>query len=164
MQAVIRPKGVFKLQHKRNGKLIKEIDITNGITDEGKDKLLDVMFHNDTQVTTWYIGLIDNAGFSALADADTHASHAGWSENTDYDETDRPEWTEGAAASESITNASTVDFTINATIAINGIFLADISTKGSTAAGTLWSTGSFGAVVNAVAADTLSITYTVSVS
>lgn len=158
------PKGVFKIQHRRAGKLLREYELPNGITNEGKDALLDIMFHADTQITTWYLALIDNSGFTALAAADTHASHAGWTENTDFDETDRPAWTEGAAASQSMTNAATVDFTINATIALKGIFLANLNTKGSTASGTLWSTGAFGAVINAVAADVLSITYTISVS
>ena len=160
----LRPKGIFKIQHKRADQTIGNYELPNGITNEGKNALVDIMFPGDTQVTTWFIGLIDNAGFTALAAADTHASHSGWAENTDYDESNRPTWTEGAAASQSMTNAATVDFTINATIVLKGIFLAKLNTKGSTASSILWSTGAFGATINAVDDDVLSITYTTSVA
>jgi hypothetical protein len=168
--------GQFRVTHKKpkdfkrvNGlwvptdfRIIDIQEFKNGITNEGKDHLLDSTFDAATQVTSWYIGLIDNAGFTALAAADTHASHGGWSESTAYDEAARPEWAPGAAASQSITNATARDFTIdtNSTV-INGVFIASIATKGSTAAGTLWSTASFSAVRNVDDNDVLSIDYTV---
>lgn len=157
-------KGIYKITHKRNGRVINEFEIENGITNEGKDALLDIMFHNDTQIGTWYFGLIDNSGYSAVAAGDTHASHAGWTENTDYSETVRQEWTEAAASSQSIASSSNSDFSINATATIRGVFLANINTKGSTAAGTLWSTVLFASAVSVVSGDTISISYTLSVS
>ena len=168
--------GQFKVTHKRakdykkvNGvwvpskwDILHEESFKNAITNEGKDHILDSTFDAATQVTSWYFGLIDNAGFTALAAADTHASHAGWAESTAYDEATRPEWAPGVAASQSITNATARDFTIdtNSTV-INGLFVASLSTKGSTAAGTLWSTASFSAVRNVDDDDVLSIDYTV---
>jgi len=161
----LSPRGKFHVVHKDSEGNIKDIyDLPNGITNEGKDALLDIMFHADTQIDPWYIGLINNSGFTALAAADTHASHGGWTEFTDFDESFRGEWTEGAASSQSMTNASSVDFSINVdSSAINGIFIADLLTKGSTASGTLWSTGSFATAVAADDGDTLSITYTLNV-
>ena len=145
----------------KNGNLKNDLTGPNGITDVGLNAILDIMFHADTQITTWYVGLIDNAGFSALAAADTMASHSGWAESTDYTEGTRVEWTEGAAAPRSITNSATLDFSINATVTINGIFVNSVSTKGGST-GTLWATASFSSPVSATSGDTLKVTYTVS--
>ena len=97
---------------------------------------LDVIFHDATKITTWYVGLIEDTDWSAFAAADTMASHAGWTECTSYDEATRQEWPEGAASSQSITNAVTVDFTMSATKTVKGFFLTDNTTKGGSS-GTL---------------------------
>lgn len=155
-------KGRFRVEHyDKDGNLKATYRVPNGIVDVGLNKILDDMFDGGTQSATWYIGLVDNSGFSAFANADTMASHAGWSESTAYTETARPEWTAGTPSSRSITNASTVDFSINATVTLKGIFIVDNATKSGTA-GTLWSTAAFASNVSAVNGDTLKITYTVS--
>lgn len=155
-------KGRFRVEHyDRDGNLKATYRVPNGIVDVGLNKILDDMFDGGTQSTTWYIGLVDNSGFSAFANADTMASHSGWSESTAYTETARPEWTAGTPAARSITNASTVDFSINATVTLKGIFIVDNSTKSGTS-GVLWSTAAFASNVAAVNGDTLKITYTVS--
>jgi hypothetical protein len=89
------------------------------------------------------------------------SSHAGWTETTAYAEATRPEWTAGTPAARSITNASTVDFSINATITIHGIFITSDNTKSGTS-GTLWSTAAFASNVTANNGDTLKVTYTLS--
>lgn len=158
----MRLRGKFTVQHfNKAGKLLNEFDVDNGITDVGLNKILDDMFNSGTQSATWYVGLIDNSGFSALANSDTMSSHAGWSESTAYTEANRVTWGVGAASSRSVTNASTVDFSINATVTINGIFVVDNNTKGGTT-GTLWATASFSSAVVASNGDTLKVTYTVS--
>jgi hypothetical protein len=154
-------KGRFIVEHIREGKTIGQYSIPNGIVDVGLNHILETQFNGGTPVTAWYIGLIDNASFSALSNADTMGSHAGWIENDDYDEATRPEWTAGTAASRQITNASTVDFSINATATIKGIFITSNNTKNGTT-GTLWATAAFGANVSVQNGDTLKITYTVS--
>lgn len=155
-------RGRFQIQHfNKAGKLIGTYDIPNGIVDVGINHLLDVGFHAEAQITTWYIGLVDNAGFSAFANADTMGSHTGWTESSAYNEATRPEWTEGAAASRSITNGTTVDFSINATVTLKGIFITSNNTKGGTT-GTLWSTAPFASNVTANNGDTLKVTYTLS--
>lgn len=162
MNAKMGLKGRFRVEHyDKEGNLKAIYRVPNGIVDVGLNKILEDMFNGGTQSTTWYIGLVNNSGFSAFANADTMASHAGWTEATDYTETARPEWTAGTASSRSITNASTVDFSINATVTLKGIFIVNDATKSGTA-GTLWSTAAFASNVSAVNGDTLKITYTVS--
>jgi hypothetical protein len=157
----MRLTGRFVVEHVRDGKVLGKFDFPNGITDVGMNHILTTEFNGGTPITAWYIGLIDNAGFSALAAGDTSASHAGWAENTDYSETERPEWTAGNAAARAITNAATVDFSIDDTAAIKGIFIISDDTKGGST-GTLWSTAAFGSVVNVQNGDTLKVTYTLS--
>lgn len=158
-------RGRYKLQlFDKNGNLKAEREGPNGIVDVGLNKILNDMFDGGSSASpsgTWYCGLIDNAGFSALAAGDTMSSHAGWSESTAYTEANRITWGVGAASSRSVTNATTMDFSINATVTINGIFIVDQNTKGGTT-GTLWATASFSSPVSASNGDTLKVTYTVS--
>lgn len=157
-----RPKGKFIIEHfNKDGKLLGVYEVPNGIVDVGLNHILETEFNGGTPITTWYIGLIDNASFSALAAGDTMGSHAGWIENSDYDEATRPEWTAGTAAARSITNAVTVDFTMNSTETIKGIFITSNNTKGGTT-GTLWSTAAFGSTVAVNDNDVLKVTYTLS--
>lgn len=153
-------KGKFVIEHVRDGKVIGNYDMPNGIVDVGLNSLLDVYFHNQAQIATWYIGLIDNAGFTALSNSDTMGSHTGWAESTAYDEATREEWVEDAAASRSITNSTPAEFTMNATATLKGIFVTSVNTKGGTT-GTLWSTAAFSSTVGVQDNDILRITYTV---
>jgi hypothetical protein len=156
-------RGRFVVQHlDKDGNLKGTHEFPNGIVDVGLNHILETQFNGGTPVTTWYIGLINNAGYSALANADTMASHAGWAEiTTQYDEATRPEWTAGTAAARSITNGTAVDFSMNDTISVRGIFITSVNTKGGTT-GILWSTALFASTVAAENGDTLKVTYTVS--
>ena len=156
-------KGKFQVEHRdSDGNLKAVYDFPNGIVDEGLNHILDTQFHGSTAVTTWYIGLVDNSGWTAFADADTLASHSGWTELTDYTESARVEWDEDAASSRSITNTTTADFSMNATNNVKGIFVSSNSTKSTGNTGTLWSTAAFSSVVAVANGDTLKVTYTVS--
>ncbi len=158
----LRLRGQFLIEHRNEaGKLIGVYRVPNGIVDEGLDKILDDMFNAGGQSSLWYIGLVDNAAWSAFADADVMNSHAGWAESTAYAAGTRPQWTVGAAAARQVTNASTVDFAINGTVTMKGIFVVDENTKGGTT-GTLWSTAAFSSTINVTSGDTLKVTYTVS--
>jgi hypothetical protein len=157
-------KGKFQVEHRdKGGKLIGIYDLPNGITNIGKNKVLDVMFNDSTPIAnaSWFIGLIDNASFSALAAGDTMASHAGWIEFTGYSQATRVAWGSGAASSQSTTNASPATFDITGTATLNGIFVNSIGTKGGTT-GTLWATASFTSTVPVNNGDQMKITYTVS--
>ena len=174
----LSPRGRFQVEHWRDGRLIGVYEFPNGITDEGKDQLLDTQFDAATQITTWYLGLVDNANFTALAAADTYdeinQAGNGWDEFSDYTDpgngdsaTTRPVWNPDAAASQTITNGTVVVFDITATGTIKGLFLAGGGTapenKGDHAAGsTLWATALFDSGDVAVQnGDQLKATYTV---
>lgn len=160
--SMFRPQGCFLVEHRNKaGKLIGVYRVPNGIVDVGMNHILETTFHAGAQSSTWYIGLVDNAGWTAFATGDTMASHAGWSESTVYSQGTRPQWTMGAAAARQITNATTVDFSINGSATLKGIFIVDDSTK-SGSAGTLWATAAFSSTVSVQSGDTLKITYTVS--
>ncbi len=163
MGSKARLKGVFKVEHYRGDGTLKAVyDDLNGIVDEGLDSILDVQFHAASQITTWYIGLVDNSGWTAFADADTLASHAGRAESTNYSEANRVEWEEDAASSRSITNSTTADFSVNANGNMKGIFVSSNNVKSTGNTGTLWSTAAFSSVVVVTNGDTLKVTYTVS--
>lgn len=136
----------------------------NGITNTGKNSILNIMFNDATQIAnaSWFIGLINNAGFSALAAADVANSHAGWTEFTGYSQATRVAWGSGTSTAQSTTNATPATFSITGGAAtVNGIFVTSVSTKGGTT-GTLWSTASFTAPVAVDTSDELKISYSVS--
>ena len=137
-----------------NGNVKWNEEKKNLITTVGLNHILDTQFHASTQVTTWYIGL---KGAGTPAAGDTMASHATWSEISDYSG-DRKEWTEGAAASGSMTNASSVDFSINGTATIAGAFL---NTAATGTAGTLYGVVDFASARSVISGDTLQVTVTV---
>jgi len=158
--------GHYLVKHIRNGEVIYEENGTNLITDEGKNFILDTMFHGTTASGTWYFGLIDNSGYTGVVATDTHASHAGWTESTAYSETTRVEWLENAASSGSIgTSATKPSFSINATASIRGVFLADTNVKGSVSSSNkIWAEILFSSVLSVLSGDTIEFTYTVNMT
>jgi hypothetical protein len=165
MNSILNLKGQFHIEHRDLFGNLKAIyDFPNAETDVGKDLLLDVMFNDVTQIAnnSWFVGLIDNSGFTALADADTMASHTGWTEFTNYSETTRVAWGSGASSGQTVTNASPITFNISgAGGTVRGIFVVSNSSK-SGGSGTLWSTGLFSASVPVTSGDQLKLTYSVS--
>lgn len=162
--AEMKPKGRFVIEHRdKNGRLKGKYEIPNGIVNEGKDKILDVMFNDGTAVAnnSWYIGLVDNSGYTGLAAADTMSSHSGWNEFTSYSEANRVAWGSGAAASQSTTNASPATFNISGSGTVKGVFVTSNNTKSGTS-GLLWATALFSADVPVSNGDQLKVTYTVS--
>lgn len=170
--------GRFTVEHIRDGKVLGVHDFPNGITNEGKDLLLEVMFHATSAAATWYIGLIDNASYSALADDDIYddidQAGNGWDEFTSYTDgnnsdnaTTRPVWPEDAASSQSITNSSVAIFNITGTGTVKGVFVVGLGAAAMTKGdhdtdGNLWATALFGSGDVAVqSGDQLKVTYTV---
>ena len=150
-------------EHYRDGKHIGTYDVPNGIVNVGKDLALDVQFNDGVAIAqaSWYIGLVDLSGYSALAAADTMSSHAGWNEFTSYTEGNRVAWGPGSASSQSVTNSTPATFNINGSGTVKGVFIVSNNTKSGTA-GTLWATALFGADVPVTSGDQHKITYTVS--
>jgi len=136
----------------------------NGIVDQGIESLLDVYFRNQTQITTWFMGLIDGSGTQTLSDSDIAGTHAGWTENTSFTGgPSRKDWTAAlaAAASRSISNSTTLDYAFTTTQTIHGIFIIDDVTS-DTGSEVLWSTAPFSTEVTVNNGDTLKVTYTIS--
>lgn len=175
----LKLKGKYVVSQWRDGKRINEWHFHNDITNEAKNKLFDVHFHADTAITSWFLGLIDNAGYTALADTDTYddidQAGNGWDEFQSYTDagngdsaTTRPAWPEDAASGQSITNSAVAIFDITGTGTVKGLFLvggiANANLKGNhEPGGNLWATALFGSGDVAVQnGDQLKVTYTVS--
>lgn len=144
-----------------DGKVKWTEEIDNLVTNVGRADVINRYFKLSALPANWFIGLIDNASFSAVANADTLASHAGWLESTAYTGS-RKTWTGGSVTgttTASVDNsASPGAFAINATATINGCFLCDASSGTS---GILYSAASFSGGNRAVVSgDTLNVTAT----
>lgn len=155
------PGGVFTLEHYRDDKLLQTIKVKNGVTDVGINNILNIMFDALAQITTWYLSFIDESGFTAVAAADTMASHAGWTEFTAYSSGTRPVWDPDASSSKVSVNSVTVDFTITGGAAtLKGVFLASDNTKSGTS-GVLWATAIFSTDIPVTGGDLIKMTYSV---
>lgn len=156
-------RGFYNVLHlDKDGKFKASYDFPNDIVNQGKNDLFDTMFYDRTPIasTSWFIGLISSASYSALAAADTMSSHSGWTEFTGYSQANRVAWGPGASASQVITNASPATFDLNASGTVKGVFVTTQNTKGGTT-GRLWSTGLFSADVPVTSGDQLRVTYSV---
>lgn len=146
------------------GNIKWEDDAYNLITNVGINDVLNEYIRGTTQTTAWYMGLVDNAGFTAFANADTASSHSGWAESIAYSNGARLQWSPGAASGQSITNGSSVNFSINATATIRGLFISSVATLSATT-GILFSEAAFSGGNQSVnSGDTLQCTYTLSLA
>ena len=122
-------------------------------------------FSGSGYTATWFLGLYGAGSTNNPAASDTAASHAGWTEFTNYSQATRPACTFGTATTADpsvISNsASPAAFSINgAGGTVGGAFLISNSTKGGTT-GILFSAADFQTpgdrvVVNG---DTINVTY-----
>lgn len=177
--AALNMTGKFIVRHRRRGRLLNEFLIPNTIVNEGKNHILNVQFNGITQITTWYLGLIDNANFTAIAATDNYdninQAGNGWDEFTAYTDRNnaasavtRPVWPEDAAASQAITNTTLAIYDFTGSGTVKGLFVAggtNAATKGDHTAGTghiLWAATPFAANVDVNNGDDLSVTYSVS--
>ncbi len=161
---------VEHLRRKRRGslyewRLVTPVDISGNIcTDEGLNRLLDVMFHATTQITTWYVAIFESN--TSPAAGTTYATPV-FTESSAYDEATRPEFVGAAASSKSLTNsANKAEFTINATKTIYGGALVGggtaANTKGDTAGGgVMYCASQFGSSKSVVDDDILRVTITI---
>lgn len=159
----VKPSGTLKTELWRAGRIIDTREVKNGVTTVGKNSMLDTFFRNVAPAAAWYHGLIDNASYSAVAATDTMASHAGWLEFTGYSQATRPQWSPGAAAAASLTNAVSMDFSITSAATLQGGFIVTNSTKSGTT-GVLWATALYGTPLVVANGDTVRNTYTTSLT
>jgi len=137
----------------------------------GMEFLLDKYFAGSAYTAAWYMGLVDNASFSAYAAGDTLASHTGWLEYLDYtisgSSTNRATAAWNAASAGSKASTATT-FTISgAGGTVLGALMCTTQARNTSSnggAGILYSAGTFTGGSRAVTAgDTLLVTYTASV-
>ena len=137
--------------------------IDNLVVTAGKNDLLTNYFKGSSYTASFFVGLIDNASFSAIAAGDTAASHAGWLEAVPYSQSTRPALTLGTASAGSIDNsASKASYSINTSATLNGAFCITNSTKSGTS-GVLYSASSFGSTRSVINGDTVNVQTTLTV-
>lgn len=134
----------------------------NLVVNEGLQDMNSKYFSGSGYTAAWYLGLVTGPGSgTTFAAGDTLASHAGWTENTDYTG-NRKAATFGTAttADPSVidNSGSPAVFTMNANgLTIAGAFLCSVSSGTS---GVLFSAGDFtGGDKSVDSGDTLSVTY-----
>lgn len=173
MQCNTQPKaqakagGVYKIQCVgADGQVKWEEETHNLVVNQGLQSMVAVYLDGATQITTWYLGLITGPGSgTTIAAGDTLASHAGWTEFTNYSGS-RKTATFGTAttADPSVLDntASPASYTISgAGGTVAGAFLASVATGTS---GTLFSAADFQSPGDrvVVSGDTLNVSYTFS--
>jgi hypothetical protein len=134
----------------------------NIVTNEGLDHILDVVLHGSTAVSPWYCSLFESDSTPAAGwTYDTYAD-SDCTECTAYDESNRVEYNEAAASSQSTTNsANKAQFTMNASKTLYGAALVSVNTKSDHGAGTLLCAGTFASSRAVVDDDVVNLTYTV---
>jgi hypothetical protein len=165
-------KGVytFKCFEYEGGPLLWEDKIENVVCTLGKNLMLQTALTGSAYTVVGpYMGLISSLSFTAVAAADTMASHAGWLE---AGSTNAPTFAArlapafGTAASGAIALSSATSFTMTGAGTLQGAFIAygtgAVTTLMSTA-GTLLSAGVFTAGAQPVnAANVVQVSYSLS--
>lgn len=136
----------------------------NLVVNVGLADMNDKYFSGSGYTAAWYIGLYGAASSNDPAAGDTMASHAGWTEVTDYSQSTRPAATFGSAtvADPSVINnsGSPAQFSMTGTTTVGGAFLTSDNTKSGTS-GILFSASDFQSPGDrsVVSGDTVNVTY-----
>lgn len=165
--AKARAGGVYRVECVgADGKVKWVEEAHNLVVNEGLQNMVAAYLDAATQTTVWYLGLITGPGSgTTIAAGDTLATHAGWTEFTNYTG-NRKTVTFGTAttADPSVidNSASPASFSISgAGGVVAGAFLASVATG---TAGILFSASDFQSPGDrtVVSGDTLNVTYTFS--
>ena len=155
--------GVFHVKcFDKDGNLKWEESAHNLVVNEGLQNMNDEFFTGSGYTAAWYLGLVTGPGSgNTYAAADTLASHAGWTENTDYSGNRKTATfgTPTTADPSVIDNSGSVAvFNMTGTATIAGAFLASVDTGTS---GVLFSVSNFTSPGDraVVSGDTLNVTY-----
>lgn len=152
----------------KDGNLKWKDEAKNLTTNVGRQDMNTQYFKGSTYTAAWYIGLVNNSPTPSYALTDTMASHAGWTETTDYSGSNRATATFGSVtsadpsviANTAGTGGTVATFNITGTVTIDGAFLT-ATQDNTTNTGILFSVAAFESpgdrsVVNG---DTLNVTY-----
>jgi hypothetical protein len=142
-------------------------EFDNLLTTLGKNILLDTTLAGSAYTVVGpFMGLISSASFSAVSAADTMASHAGWLESgganapTMSSTRQTCVWSAASAGVKALSAGLTFTFTGSGTV--QGAFITlstgAVSTVGSTA-GTLYSAGTLGTPQPVISGNTLTVSY-----
>ena len=158
--------GVFTVVcHDADGNLKWE-DTFHNLVPSGGLQYMSASFFTGTGYTTGlYFGLITGPGSgTTFAAGDTLASHAGWTENTDYSGTRKSiGFGTPTTATPSVTvGTGATSFTMTGSATIAGAFVANVASGTS---GVLFAEGDFTGGDNSVTSgDSLAVTYTFSLT
>jgi hypothetical protein len=151
-----------------DGNVLWEDKAYNLVTTQGKNNLLDNGLAASAFTAAWYMGLVSSASFSAYSAADTAASHAGWLEAgaanapTYSGARKTTAWSAAAAGAKALSAGLVFTFTGSGTV--KGCFLQSASAVDSTT-GVLLSVGNFtGGDQPVVSTNTLTVTYTLTLT
>lgn len=141
--------------------------MANLVTTEGKNDTLTQYFKGSAYTATWFVGLVNNTGFTQFLAADTAVQINGtnqWTEWTNYSESVRQTLTLGTPSAGSVDNsASKATFTQNNSGTLNGAFVVSSNTKAGTS-GKLYAEGSFSSIRSVVSSDVITVTCTLTQS
>ena len=158
---VFRIGGVLTIEQFRNGQFIGISKGHNIVTNEGLDRILNVMFNGGTQTATWYVAIFESNTTPLAAH---NYDVPGYTESTAYTFATRPEYVEATSSAQSITNsANKAVFTMNDTKTIYGGSIVSLNTKGDHTGGAnnvLYSSVILGTARSVISGDILNATYT----
>lgn len=163
----LRLHGEFLLsytQPDRKGGWVRQF--ANGVTNAGVNYLLNGGFRGGARSPTWYVGLINDAGFSTLALADTLALHPGWPEFPYFlvgsvPTQTRPPWNPLPENAGLMASATASVGSITQTGTIRGAFLCNVASGIGSGTSVLYATGTMDAGLAVAAGGSLSVTYAV---
>lgn len=167
----IKAGGVFHvICRDAEGNIKWEVEEHNLVVNVGLQDMNDKYFLGASYTAAWYMGLWGAAASNNPAAGDTMASHAGWTEFTNYSSATRPAITFGTPT---VANPSVITNSLSATAfvisgaggTVGGAFVTSSSTKGGTT-GILFSGSDFLSPGDrvVVSGDVLSVTYTFSLA
>ena len=179
MEELINVRGVFRFTFRdKDGRILRDQQFNNLLTQIGKALLLDQGLAGSAYTATEYMGLISSTSFSAVSGGDTMASHTGWLEagsaNAPTYSGNRitAAWsaaTTSGASAYSATKALSAGlvFTFTGSGTVQGGFIVGgsgaVNTIGNTG-GTLFAAGTFSTPQPVVATNTLTVTYSVTLT
>ena len=164
----LRAGGIFTVVCRdKDGNVKWESKSKNLVVNVGLAYMNEQFFTGSGYTAAWYVGIYGPAATNDPSSADTMASHAGWTEVTDYTNATRPAAVFGAATTADpsliANSASPAQFLINASANVGGAFLTTGDLPGG-ASGVLFSASDFQSPGDRVVqnGDTLNVTYTFS--
>lgn len=141
-----------------DGRVLGSLTFPNGPTVDGVNYLANCGFRGGARIAAWYVGLINETGFVALDEFDSHSSHGGWSEFTNIAGGLRQPWSP-AAAVDGLLDSPNVAFSITASGTVRGAFLASQQATGTSSGPTLYCTAVADAGVAVVNGGALTFSY-----